>query len=110
VVDKGAHTRRAQAEWVYEQQWGQLQLFLEFEWEGERLQVAVIQAYQTKDWIGEVEYSPQELGPIRSRLLQVVGVDWVNHLAGRINLIRNGRRKTIIFEPSGGQLQPEEEG
>lgn len=93
---------------MHKQQWGQLQLFLEFVWEGELLQVAVIQAYQTKDWVAGIEYPPQELGPIRSSLLQVVGVDWVNHLAGRINLIRNGRRKTIIFEPSGGQLQPEE--
>jgi hypothetical protein len=41
-------------------------------------------------------------------MLQVVELDALDAVAGRVNLVRNGRRKTIIFETSGGMLQSQD--
>ena len=70
--------------------------------------MAVIQAYRTVDWIRGIPHPPQELGAIDSTMLQVVELDALDAVAGRVNLVRNGRRKTIIFETSGGMLQSQD--
>jgi hypothetical protein len=75
---------------------------LTFEWENEEIAVAVIQAYQTEHWIRGIPNSIQELGAIDSAILQVVGLDALDAVAGRINLVRDGKKKTVIFETSGG--------
>jgi hypothetical protein len=40
-------------------------------------------------------------------MLQVVGLDALDAVAGRISLVREGRKKTVVFEISGGILQAE---
>lgn len=80
-------------------------MFLTFEWQEEELCVAVIQAYRTTDWITGIPNSPQLLGSTDGSLLQVIEVHALDAVAGRIGVLRNGYKKTVIFETSGGILK-----
>lgn len=71
----------------------------------EDVNVAVIQPYRTTDWIPGIDNPPQKLGGLDGNLLQVVGLDALDAVAGRVALIRNGRKQTVIFETSGGKLK-----
>ncbi|KAJ9127066.1 hypothetical protein QFC24_001300 [Naganishia onofrii] len=103
--DKDRHTNRPVARWVQVQKWGQIKLFLTFTWNNEDLSVAVVRAYQTTDWIAGIASPPQLLGRIDGSLLQVIGLDALDAVAGRVTVLRNGHKKTIIFETSGGALK-----
>jgi hypothetical protein len=80
-------------------------MFLTVVWQGKPISVAVIQAYEVTDWIAGIVNPPQQLGAPDGRLLQVVTLEALDAVAGRVVLIRNGVRKTVIFETSGGILK-----
>lgn len=44
-------------------------------------------------------------GVVDSTMLQVVELHALDAVAGRVNLVRNGKRKTIAFETSGGMVE-----
>lgn len=76
---------------------GEIKVFLEFTWEGERIIVAIIQPWQGEPWI-RVPHPPMRL--IRAQPLQAVDVRNILAPAGRI--ATDMGRRFIAFEVSGG--------
>lgn len=102
LVDRNASSRLVNAEFVQETAFGQILTFAEFEWEGERRLVAVIQPCDTQNWLNTPN-PPMEI--LRERGLQVVDVNSIIAPAGR--LMMNRGRKVLVFETSDGGMVPE---
>lgn len=90
-------------------QFGQVLRFLEIEWRGETLHVAVVQPWSPREWLpvgGEVyPNAPRQLVAPTQRL-QAFDVRALRHVAGRIPILNSGGSH-VIFETSLGNLLPD---
>jgi hypothetical protein len=108
VEDKNARKRMGSAPYAWKrtgQCWGRVTVFLKFEWEVETLQLAVIKPRAVTHFIPEIprqnlEYCPMILARDNTRVLQILDVDFITAIAGRITLSGRSSRTEVIFETS----------
>lgn len=80
---------------------GQLLVFLEFQWERQQRIVAIAQPWEGEAWIN-IQHPPNLL--IKTQRLQVIDVSNILAPAGRV-VVSGG--KQVAFETSGGGRQPD---
>jgi hypothetical protein len=102
LVDLRANTRRQDALFRSESSYGQLQLFVEFTWEDERMIVAIIQPWEGDAWI-PIPEPPMRL--TRGLGLQAIDVRNMLAPAGRVFLPK--RKVYVAFDTSEGGIDPE---
>ncbi|KAJ9092331.1 hypothetical protein QFC20_007411 [Naganishia adeliensis] len=104
--DRNAHRRIGAAPFRWErspQCWGQVKVFLECDWDGESLALAVVRPRKTQQLIpeipqGNLEFCPMQLLRNGSKVLQIVDSAHVTALAGRIALSGRSAACEAIFE------------
>jgi hypothetical protein len=79
---------------------GQLLLFLQFEWQGQHIIVAIVQPWEGEAWIN-VPYPPNLL--IKTQRLQAIDINSILAPAGRV-IVSGGRQ--VAFDTSGGGRLP----
>lgn len=105
--DRRARSFYVEAEWIRKPKQGQITEFLSFEWNGESLWVAVIQAWSTQNWLEgyEAGEGPQLLLSKEARM-DVVEVSALEAISGRVQVESEGHHE-VIFNLSIGSLAAE---
>lgn len=108
-VDANGHRLNRDADFVSIQQWGQIHQFLEFEYDGSACRVAVIQPYEVETWVHGIAEPPLRIVRKGSNRMQVVGVEHLDAVLGRVQTQGTDRQGThdwdIVFDSSMGSLR-----
>ncbi|KAJ9096477.1 hypothetical protein QFC21_005299 [Naganishia friedmannii] len=92
--------------------WGRVQAFLKITWEGQTLQLAVIETNKVHHFIPEIrrgalDYCPMVLDKGSAGALQIIDVRVVTAVAARITLSGRPAQTEIIYETSLDLLRPD---
>ncbi|KAJ9103175.1 hypothetical protein QFC21_002597 [Naganishia friedmannii] len=108
--DGNAHMSSTAADYAWKrsaQSWGQVQSFLKCQWDEREFQLAIVKPYDVEHRIkeiarGNMEFCPMSLIPTgaAAHALQILDVNAITAIAGRVKLSTSVNAGEVIFETS----------